>query len=261
MIKNREGIEAEERQRLDAMQGQIGEMKNDYEDMLRAREETRKQLLAKFQDIHRKIKSNRDFTTSEVKRVKDTLKAFESKFFNQMRILREEFEKKTSEFRELNRERLEATAERMDKIEEAILKEREDRIRETEEAVGRVKGDLDVVQEEFDTEQTTRIEREKEIKQILEDDGYELDKTIDKEKTERNLEVGGFKDQSLDRLKQYKKSIVEFQKDSMDNFYRMREELEAEMDDRFDAQDEIVDNLSNSIKTFQDTLKKMGENI
>lgn len=36
----------------------------------------------------------------------------------------------------------------------------------------------------------------------------------------------------------------------MDNFYRMREELEAEMEDRFDAQDEIVDNLSNSIKTF-----------
>ena len=47
----------------------------------------------------------------------------------------------------------------------------------------------------------------------------------------------------------------------MDNFYKMREELEQEMGDRFDAQDEIVDNLSNSVKTFQDTLKKMGENV
>ena len=57
-------------------------MKNDYEDMLRAKEEAKKQMIAKFQDIHRKIKSNKDFTSSEVKRVKDTLKAFESKFFN-----------------------------------------------------------------------------------------------------------------------------------------------------------------------------------
>lgn len=82
MIKANKEAEAGERQRLDGMQGQIQEMKNDYEDMLRAREETRKQLLAKFQDIHRKIKSNKDFTVSEVKRVKDTLKAFESKFFH-----------------------------------------------------------------------------------------------------------------------------------------------------------------------------------
>lgn len=125
--------------------------------------------------------------------------------------------------------------------------------------MGKVKTELEGVQEEFDTEQTTRIEREKEIKQTLDDNVYELSKTIDKEKTERNLEVGGFKDESLDKLKQYKKVIVQFQKDSMDNFYRMREQLEAEMDDRFDAQDEIVDNLSNSIKTFQDTLHKMGE--
>ncbi len=110
------------------MKSQIGVMKNDYEDMLRAREETRKQLLAKFQDIHRKIQSNKDFTVSEVKRVKDTLKAFESKFFHQMRILREEFETKTTEFREFNRKSLEETADRMDSIEDGILKEREDRI-------------------------------------------------------------------------------------------------------------------------------------
>ena len=101
--------------------------------------------------------------------------------------------------------------------------------------MGKVKTELEGVQEEFDTEQTTRIEREKEIKQTLDDNVYELSKTIDKEKTERNLEVGGFKDESLDKLKQYKKVIVQFQKDSMDNFYRMREQLEAEMDDRFDA--------------------------
>ena len=37
--------------------------------------------------------------------------------------------------------------------------------------------------------------------------------------------------------------------------------LENEMDDRFVSQDEIIDNLSNSIKTFQDTMKIIGQTV
>jgi len=33
------------------------------------------------------------------------------------------------------------------------------------------------------------------------------------------------------------------------------------MDERFDHQDEILDNLSNSIKTFQDTMKIVGQTV
>ena len=42
---------------------------------------------------------------------------------------------------------------------------------------------------------------------------------------------------------------------------RLREQLELEMDERFDQQDEILDNLSNSIKTFQDTMKIVGQTV
>jgi len=41
----------------------------------------------------------------------------------------------------------------------------------------------------------------------------------------------------------------------------LRETLENEMDDRFASQDEIIDNLSNSIKTFQDTMKIIGQTV
>lgn len=44
----------------------------------------------------------------------------------------------------------------------------------------------------------------------------------------------------------------------MDEFRRLREQLELEMFERFDNQDEILDNLSNTIKTFQDTMKIVG---
>ena len=47
----------------------------------------------------------------------------------------------------------------------------------------------------------------------------------------------------------------------MDEFKKLREELELEMETRFEQQDEIVDNLSNSIKTFQDTMKIVGQTV
>jgi len=47
----------------------------------------------------------------------------------------------------------------------------------------------------------------------------------------------------------------------MDEFRRLREQLELEMSDRFDNQDEILDNLSNTIKTFQDTMKIVGQTV
>jgi hypothetical protein len=55
--------------------------------------------------------------------------------------------------------------------------------------------------------------------------------------------------------------VEEFQKKAMDEFKRLREQLELEMDERFDHQDEILDNLSNTIKTFQDTMKIVGQTV
>ena len=57
------------------------------------------------------------------------------------------------------------------------------------------------------------------------------------------------------------KYVEEFQKNAMKEFQILRETLENEMDNRFLNQDEIIDNLSNSIKTFQDTMKIIGQTV
>jgi len=108
-------------------------MDHDYDVMLRERIESKKQLEAKFQDIARKIQANKDFTNAEVKRVKDTLKAFQSKFQYKLKLLREEFEEKIRKMKKHNREEFKIADERMDKIEESIKKEIKDRIVETDE--------------------------------------------------------------------------------------------------------------------------------
>jgi hypothetical protein len=47
----------------------------------------------------------------------------------------------------------------------------------------------------------------------------------------------------------------------MDEFKKFREQLELEIDERFEHQDEILDNLSNTIKTFQETMKIVGQTV
>ena len=77
-----------------------------------------------------------------------------------------------------------------------------------------------------------------------------MNKKIDAERTDKSLTLGKFRDLTNKQLKMQHKYGEEFQKNAMIEFQKLRETLENEMDDRFVSQDEIIDNLSNSIKTF-----------
>ena len=124
---------------LKAMAHQLTEMDHDYDVMLRERIESKKQLEAKFQDIARKIQANKEFTNAEVKRVKDTLKAFQSKFNHKLKLLKEEYEQKIKDMIEFNRTEFSKANERMNKLDESIRQEISDRITETDDAVNPVR--------------------------------------------------------------------------------------------------------------------------
>ena len=97
--------------------------------------------------------------------------------------------------------------------------------------------------------------------QEVDNSKYNLQKKIDNERTDKALKLGAFKDTTNNQLKKQHKYIEEFQRDAMAEFMRLRERLEHEMEERFDSQDEIIDSLSQSIKTFQDTMKIVGETV
>lgn len=186
---------------LKEMKHQLKEMDHDYDVMLRERIESKKQLEAKFQDINRKIQANKDFTNAEVKRVHDTLKAFTSKFEYKLRLLKEEFEEKIRAMREHNRNEFRIAKQRMDLIEESIHKEIKDRIVESDETIQIVRLDMQNQQRNFDEEVQTRIDREKDIMQELDDEKYKLHKKIDYERTDKSLKFGAFRDDVKDQLK------------------------------------------------------------
>ena len=97
--------------------------------------------------------------------------------------------------------------------------------------------------------------------QEVDNSKYNLHKKLDQERTDKALKLGAFKDSTNNQLKKQHKYIEEFQREAMAEFAIMRERLEQEMEERFDSQDEIIDSLSLSIKTFQDTMKIVGETV
>ena len=70
--------------------------------------------------------------------------------------------------------------------------------------------------------------------QALDDENYKLHKKIDYERTDKSLKFGAFRDDVKGQLKKQHKFVEEFQKKAMDEFKRLREQLELEMDERFD---------------------------
>jgi len=87
--------------------GQLKQMTDDFDFMKRNREEAKKQLDARFQDIERygqratirKIQNSRDFIASEGKRTNDTLYAFQHKFEHELKSTKEDFDGKLTTFR------------------------------------------------------------------------------------------------------------------------------------------------------------------
>ena len=65
---------------LENLNKQILVMYEDFEDMKRARDDSRKQLEARFLDIHKKLQYMQEALNSEGRRVNDSIKAFSSKF-------------------------------------------------------------------------------------------------------------------------------------------------------------------------------------
>jgi len=117
------------------------------------------------------------------------------------------------------------------------------------------------LKESYENEKATRIEREKEILQKLADEVYKLVQLLEKEKSDRCFKLGELKDEFHNEMKVLTKFVESFQKKSLEDFNKMRDDLEAEVGSRFAHQDDIIDNLSNFIKTFQDTLKVVGKQV
>ena len=125
-------------QKLKGLDGQMGEMKNDFEDMKRTREEARKQLEAKFQDIYKKLAALKESLDTEAKRVNNSLKAFESKFVCLLNELKDDLHKEMEEEKKFVRNKFDEHEKHLNDLEKKLEQEKEERLKQNQDTLGNI---------------------------------------------------------------------------------------------------------------------------
>ena len=255
MLKNN----AAENEKLKGLNKQMGDMHDDFEDMKRTREEAKKQMEAKFLDIYKKIQSMKDAIDSEAKRVNDSLIAFSAKFDNQLNSLKETIYNSLNEEKEYNKKMFDMNDQRMNSLENMIKMEREDRMRQNDEQLSLIRNQIASLQKDSENEKAERLQHEKEIYRGISDNVFDLNERIQRERDDRNTKMTLMKESNSNDFKQRDKYFSDFQNKMKNELGVLKDEIYFEMDNRFSHQNEIVDNISNFLKTFQDTLKVVGK--
>lgn len=257
MLKN----EMKDNQKLNGLQGQLGQMHNDFEDMKRTREEARKQLEAKFQDIYKKIQTLKEDLAAQSKRVNDSLKAFESKFTFLLNELKETLSKSIEEEKAFVREKFDAHEKKMESLEEMIKQEREERLKQTDVMLEPIRKELAELKAQQQKETKEREEGEKEIIRNINDNVYEINEKIKREKDDRDAKINILKEENSKEIKVRDQNFSDYQNKVANDLKVLKDEIYYEMENRFAHQNQIVDNISNFLKTFQDTLKVVGKDV
>ena len=70
-----------------------------------------------------------------------------------------------------------------------------------------------------------------------------------------------FREDMNNEFKKRDEQIMETQNKSNNDLKVLKDDIYMEMENRFAHQNQIIDNISNFLKTFQDTLKIMGKDV
>ena len=208
--------EMKDNQKLKGLDGQMGEMRNDFEDMKRTREEARKQLEAKFQDIYKKLAALKEALETEAKRVNNSLKAFESKFLCLLNELKEELKKDMDDEKKFVRDKFAEHEKHMEEIEKKLEQEREERLKQNQDTLGNIQNRLTLLEEAQKQEKIDREEGEKEIIKNINDNVYEINTKLDREKDDRNTKIKIMNEKMEGELAKRDKCIADLQNKNTD---------------------------------------------
>lgn len=95
----------------------------------------------------------------------------------------------------------------------------------------------------------------------LEEDCKKMNDKMDEEKINRIVKMAELKDTLYQDMKIQNDHIDSFQQHTREALTDMKNGIVEELRSRLDHQDEMLDNLSKFIGTFQSTLKIIGKDI
>ena len=141
-----------EREKLSLLKGQMDDMTGDFENMRKAREEAKRQLDAKFQDVYSKIQSARDYVTDQGKQINEQLKQFQRSFQDELKNLKDLTNKTFDDEKSAREASNKQANDRMDFLEKSLEEEKRERVQQTENMLNPIRSGLETLEKGFEVE-------------------------------------------------------------------------------------------------------------
>lgn len=125
------------------LRSQMKDMSQNYQDMIKAREQAKKQLEARFQTVYEQIEENKKFTINECNRIIEQLNAFQETFENKLQTTKEEIKQEIKEEGEYVDNRVEDINKKIDGLDKALEEEKQERIKQEEANLAPIRQDIE----------------------------------------------------------------------------------------------------------------------
>uniref|UniRef100_A0A0G4GIG6 SF-assemblin n=1 Tax=Chromera velia CCMP2878 TaxID=1169474 RepID=A0A0G4GIG6_9ALVE len=241
-------------EKLTALANQVMLMAEKFQEAQKAREEFRRMLDERHQEVLRQIANTREYIQAEIKRMTDTLTAFQKKFETELADTKAELENRMDvKFDEVH-QTLTAHSGRMDNLHEEIERERADRIKAMEENVTPLQAQINKLNEGLEAEKRARQDGIEDISVIVKRNFEDCKALIEKERYILELnQVKQAKEtaEAIDRLTKRQQAM---ENATADRIRALAVDLQAETVDRGGCQDNIVDNMSSFMKALAENV-------
>ena len=215
--------------------------------MMALRNEAKRQLEIKFKDVYQKIKDNKQHTIDEGKKVNESLKAYQEKYAQQMKDLDEELTVKFTEETNYQHSEIKRGNDRMQMLEDLLNTEKEDRIESLDSQLEPINAQIDKGYRDLDDERSSRVNKEREILELLQDEATIVENHITTEQEGRQERQAELTEKLNKELQSQRERIEKIKSNTLGEFKKDHADMQKEMDNRFEHQDRVVKNISHFI--------------
>eukprot|EP00743_Colponemidia_sp_Colp-15_P002411 GILK01002615.1.p1 GENE.GILK01002615.1~~GILK01002615.1.p1 ORF type:complete len:282 (+),score=71.85 GILK01002615.1:42-848(+) len=250
-----EGEENESNEKLDLLRNQLDGMTDVFTDLSRAREAQSKREEARLEELNRKISGVKEMLLQESKRVDDSLRAFQAKFEFRVSQIETKFQSELQAAVTGVNDELSSIAARIQQVAASVDLEREERKQQSDEMLEPIRAHLSSLQSDLEGERQVRLEGEKQVLKHLADEVFNANQKMEAEKHDREVKMMELKAQIVQDNRVRDKHEEQFRREMFERLEALSQSIVNESVERKQGQDQLVDNMSGFINTFQTSLK------
>eukprot|EP00826_Nyctotherus_ovalis_P036527 TRINITY_DN3246_c0_g1_i3.p1 TRINITY_DN3246_c0_g1~~TRINITY_DN3246_c0_g1_i3.p1 ORF type:complete len:171 (-),score=65.08 TRINITY_DN3246_c0_g1_i3:405-890(-) len=140
---NMKGTAKGKTDKLIMLRSQMKDMSQNYQDMIKAREQAKKLLEARFLAVYEQIEENKKFTINECSRIIAQLNAFQQTFENKLQTTKKDIKAEIQEEAKFVDNRVEEINKKIDGLDRALEEEKQERIKQEEENLEPIRKDIE----------------------------------------------------------------------------------------------------------------------